>query len=196
MLAATLHTPAACHPSTPTAAPARGRHPSLFLGPSPSAACALRSRPAAPRGALQAQQAVGPGGSSHPAAGGRPAELRAQVVAEATLQAERPTAAPGVEYAAADAAPRPHVGPPAYVKATGRVVASERPGRAGGRAGVALPPRAASAAPSASAAAGFFGGCARLPSCPPRAGSLLCGPVWRRPSCQHSGGHCAQQQSP
>lgn len=187
MLAATLHTPAACHPSTPTAAPARGRHPSLFLGPSPSAACALRSRPAAPRGALQAQQAVGPGGSSHPAAGGRPAELRAQVVAEATLQAERPTAAPGVEYAAADAAPRPHVGPPAYVKATGRVVASERPGRAGGRGGLALPLHAASSC---------FGGVHGCRAARPERGPPLCCPVWRRHFLQRSGGHCAQQRSP
>lgn len=102
---------------------ARAAHPAAAKPQPLLAACSSRGRApqalSGPRGASLATTAVGPSGSSHPGAASRPAD-RIQVVAEATAQAERP-----VEVAS-DAAPRLHVGPPAFIKATGRIVASEQ----------------------------------------------------------------------
>jgi hypothetical protein len=93
-------------PSSAATPPARQPalpHPAKF------AACALK---AARR--KHVAQAVG---GSWPVGGERLADRAVQ--AEATLQAERPTSVVD------ESLPRLHVGPPAFIKATGRIVASE-----------------------------------------------------------------------
>lgn len=88
--------------------------------PTLAAACrqpSLRPRAPAAVRALVQPALGGSGGSRAP---------ERDVQAEATLQAERPVA--HVD----SAAPRPHVGPPAHVQATGRIVASGWRAQGGG----------------------------------------------------------------
>jgi hypothetical protein len=80
------------------------------------AACTLKTARKQHVAELRSSLASAVGGS-WPAGGERPTERAVQ--AEATLQAERP-----ISFVD-ESLPRLHVGPPAYVKATGRIVASE-----------------------------------------------------------------------
>lgn len=132
------------------ACPAQGR--AVLSGPPPAKlhGCVLRCHrapaltPAAgPRRSSHVQQAVGGSRSSD-----RHVQAEATLQAEATVQVERPA------ELLESAVPRTHIGPPAYVKATGRIVASECRGRvqACGAAGCLccrLPPAAQPASASA-----------------------------------------------